>query len=85
MIKYVNKALYMSLQDFMQSPATAKYKISKRLTDIFGEEKLADILDVCRECLYNHNNYSTFHTMLSETDVSCLPLIFQYLQLEGSQ
>ncbi|XP_063428130.1 uncharacterized protein LOC134711459 [Mytilus trossulus] len=85
MSKYINKALYMSLQDYLQSPNTAKNKVFKRLGDIFGEEKLDEILEVCRECLYNNDNYDTFHSMLSETDVICLPLVFQYLQLEGSQ
>ncbi|CAG2214656.1 NEK1_4_5 [Mytilus edulis] len=85
MSKYINKALYMSLQDYLQSPNTAKNKVFKRLGDIFGEEKLEEILEVCRECLYNNDNYDTFHSMLSETDVICLPLVFQYLQLEGSQ
>ncbi|CAC5418372.1 NEK1_4_5 [Mytilus coruscus] len=85
MSKYINKALYMSLQDYLQSPNTAKNKVFKRLGDIFGEAKLDEILEVCRECLYNNDNYDTFHSMLSETDVICLPLVFQYLQLEGSQ
>ena len=85
MTKYINRALYMSLQDFLQSPGTAKNKTFQRLSDIFGDEKLDDILEICRDCLYNHDNYDAFHTLLSDTDILCLPLIFQYLQLEGSQ